>query len=162
MVREFFVISCNEKSAQRWRQVHPRLGHPFEVRGRSVKEITGNEDHVGSEAQEHMDDTLRETVAPDMSKVHVADQGCHPSPPRFWEVRKPYAASSHANTERIDAGEPNLRAVGTQTRCKTRRLNKGIATARAERRFENGRPGASSPRQRRGRRRAAPSPPFVS
>src|SRR5712664_1455988 len=104
MAREFFVISCNEKGAQRWRQVHPRLGHPFEVRGRSVKEITGNEDHVRSEAQEHMDDTLRETVAPDMSKVHIADQGCHSSPPRFWEVRKLYGDSSHANKEGIDDG----------------------------------------------------------
>src|SRR5256885_17218420 len=29
VVREFFVIPCNEKRAQRWRQVNPRLGHPL-------------------------------------------------------------------------------------------------------------------------------------
>jgi hypothetical protein len=43
--------------------MHPRLGHPLEVGGRPVKEITRDEDHVRSKAQEHVDDAPRETAA---------------------------------------------------------------------------------------------------
>src|ERR1700737_5502975 len=82
----------------------PRLGDPFKVRGRSVKEVTRNEDHVRSKAQEHVDDMLRETAAPDMSQVHFADQGCPSAPPRFREVRKFHGNSSHPNPEGIDDG----------------------------------------------------------
>src|ERR1700730_19164288 len=84
--------------------MHPRLGDPFKVRGRSVKEVTRNEDHVRSKAQEHVNDMLRETAAPDMSQVHVADQRCHSASPRFRKVRKFYGNSSHANPEGIDDG----------------------------------------------------------
>src|SRR5260370_4439974 len=104
MAREFFVISRDEKRAERWRQMHPRLSHPFEVRGCSVEEITRNEDHIGSQPQEHVDDALGETAAADMSKVHVAYQGSHSRPPTFREDRQFHGNSPHANPKGIDDG----------------------------------------------------------
>ncbi len=129
MAREFFVISCDEKRAQGRRQMHPRLGHTFEVGGRSVKKITRNEDHVGSKAQEHVDDALREAAAPDVSKVHVADQGCHSAPPGFREVRKLHGDSPHANPEGIDDG---VRA-GTRGEAKKQRCDRLFMKREAKR-----------------------------